>query len=89
MRPHDRRMKTIMKLDKLTIEQMELFLAGSQPIAFSVADTKDERYKFVDGVLKRYAYSQLKRHDKSIVIQFLAALTNEFIKHIKYNKLIH
>jgi len=71
MRPHDRRMKTIMKLDKLTIEQMELFLAGSQPIAFSVADTKDERYKFVDGVLKRYAYSQLKRHDKSIVIQFL------------------
>lgn len=71
MRPHDRRMKTIMKLDKLTIDQMELFLAGSQPIAFSVADTKDERYKFVDGVLKRYAYSKLKRHDKGIIIQFL------------------
>ena len=44
---------------------------GSQPIAFAVADSKDERYKFVDGVLKRYSYRQLKRDDKGIVIQFL------------------
>ena len=60
-----------MKLEKLTLEQMEFFLAGSQPIAFAVADTKDKRYKFVDGVLKRYAYRQLKRCQKGTVIQFL------------------
>ena len=53
-------MKTIMKLENLTVEQMELFLTGSQPIVFAVASDKDERYKFVDGVLKRYGYTNLK-----------------------------
>lgn len=51
---------------------MEAFLTGNQPIAFTVASSKDERYKFVDGILyKRFAYSQLKRRDKGIVMKFL------------------
>jgi hypothetical protein len=53
-----------MKLDNLnTIEQMQAFLTGSQPIAFVVATSKDARYQFVEGVLKRFAYARLKRHD--------------------------
>lgn len=64
-----------MKLESLTIEQIALFLEGSQPIAFSVATTKDERYKFVDGVLKRYGYARLKRAEKGIVIQFLEKIS--------------
>jgi transposase InsO family protein len=65
-------MKTIMKLDNFkTIEQMEAFLTGSQPIAFAVATNKDARYQFVEGILKRFAYPRLKRRDKGIVIQFL------------------
>lgn len=61
-----------MNLDNLkTVAEMETFLAGNQPIAFTVASSKDERYKFVDGILKRFAYSQLKRRDKGIVIRFL------------------
>lgn len=61
-----------MKLDNLkTIEQMESFLNGSQAIAFTVASSKDERYQFVEGVLKRFGYLRLKRYEKGIVIKFL------------------
>lgn len=61
-----------MKLDNLkTIEQMESFLNGSQAIAFSVASSKDERYQFIEGVLKRFGYIRLKRYDKGVVIKFL------------------
>jgi len=60
-----------MNIEKLTVVQMASFLDGSQTVAFAVASTKDERYKFVDGILKRYAYTQLKREDKGIVIRFL------------------
>lgn len=61
-----------MKLDNLkTIEQMESFIRGSQAIAFAVASSKDERYQFVERVLKQYSYACLKRRDKGIVIQFL------------------
>lgn len=61
-----------MKLDNLkTIEQMREFLTGSQPIAFSVATNKDERYRFVEGVLRRFGYSHLKRQEKGILIQFV------------------
>lgn len=61
-----------MKLDNLkTIEQMESFLNGSQAIAFTVASSKDERYQFVEGVLKRFGYLGLKRYGKGVVIKFL------------------
>jgi len=61
-----------MKLDNLkTIEQMASFLNGSQPIAFIVASSKDERYRFVEKLLKRFAYGCLKRRDKGMVIRFL------------------
>jgi len=61
-----------MKLDNLrTIEQMESFLSGSQAIAFAVASSKDSRYRFVEGILKRFSYPCLARREKGIVIQFL------------------
>lgn len=62
----------IMKLDNLiTIEQVEAFLSGNQTIAFAVATSKDERYQFVETLLKRFKYSRLKRREKGIMIQFL------------------
>lgn len=65
-----------MKLDNLnTIDQMRSFLNGSQAIAFAVATSKDERYRFVEGVLKRFSYSHLARSDKGIVIQFLGKVS--------------
>ena len=66
-----------MKLDNLkNIEQMAAFLAGSQGIAFAVTTTKDERYRFVESILKRFSYPCLKRRDKGIVIQFLIKVSN-------------
>ena len=55
---------------------MEAFLNGSQAIMFAVAANKDERYEFVEKVLKRFSYARLKRHEKGIVIQFLMKVVN-------------
>lgn len=61
-----------MKLDNLiSIEQMESYLNGSQAIAFAVATSKDERYQFVETLLKRFKYARLKRREKGIMMQFL------------------
>lgn len=65
-----------MKLDNLTsVAEMESFLAGNQPIAFGLASSKDERYQFIERILKRFAYGRLGRKDKGIVIQFLIKIT--------------
>ena len=70
-------MNTIMKLDNLkTIEEMALFISGTQKIIFTVASSKYERYKFVENILRRFYYSRLKRRDKGIVIRFLIKITN-------------
>lgn len=85
-----------MKLDNMkTVAEMETFLAGNQPIAFNVASCKDERYQFIEGILKRFAYSRLKRRDKGVVIQFLIKiigysrqqLTRMIERHNKYGVL--
>jgi hypothetical protein len=61
-----------MKLDNLTtIEQMKDFLNGSQAVAFAVVTSKDERYEFIEALLRRFKYPQLKRHEKGVMIQFL------------------
>lgn len=65
-----------MKLDNLkTVADIESFLVGNQSVAFGVASSKDERYEFVEGILKRFAYSRLKRRDKGVVIRFLRKIT--------------
>lgn len=60
-----------MNIENLSVTEMVSFLEGSQAVAFAVASTKDERYQFVDKVLKRYSYSNLKRPEKGILIRFL------------------
>ena len=61
-----------MKLDNLTtIDQMAAFLTGSQPIAFAVATSKDDRYRFIESLLERFTYPSLKRAQKGVMIQFL------------------
>ena len=65
-----------MKLDALkTIAELESFLAGSQSVAFIVASTKDERYKFVADMLTKFSYFRLKRYEKSVVIRFLVKVS--------------
>ena len=65
-----------MKLDNLaTVEQMQAFLGGSQPIVFTIATSKDERYQCIENLLKRFAYSRLKRTEKGVVTQFLMKIS--------------
>lgn len=65
-----------MTLDNLkTVAQLALFLNGSQAIAFAVASSKDERYRFVASILKRFGYTRLTRGEKGIIIQFLMKMS--------------
>ena len=54
---------------------MEAFLNGNQAVAFAVATSKDERYQFVETLLKRFKYPRLKRCEKGIMMQFLMKLS--------------
>lgn len=66
-----------MNIDNLTsIAEMEAFLSGSQAIAFVVASTADERYRFIEKILKRFNYPRLKRSEKGITIKFLMKLSS-------------
>jgi len=66
-----------MKLDNLNgISQMRDFLAGTQPVVFTVAASKDERYQCVERLLRRIGYTHLPRQDKAIMIQFLMKITS-------------
>jgi len=66
-----------MKLEKLkTIEEMALFLSGSQAIAFAVASNKRERYQVIEQLLRRFNYVNLTRQEKGIFIQFVMKITN-------------
>jgi hypothetical protein len=62
---HDRRMKTIMKLEQLTtIETICQFLAGTQAVAFCVANSKQERYQWIQKTLVDFRYFSLGKADK-------------------------
>lgn len=66
-----------MKLDKINrVEQMRAFLAGTQPVVFTVATSKDERYRCIESLLQRIGYTHLKRQDKGIVMQFLMKISS-------------
>lgn len=65
-----------MQIDNLqSISEMEDFLSGSQAIVFVVAANKDERYRFIESLLKRFRYTRLKRAQKGTVIQFIMKIT--------------
>lgn len=69
-------MNAIMKLDDLkTIPQLQNFLAGTQPVAFSISGSKDDRYRWIQRELVRFRYLGLHRADKGVVIRYLVRIT--------------
>ena len=64
---------TIKNLD--TIETLEAFLQGNQPVAFSVFGNKTERYNFIRKTLVKFNYMSLSKRDKGIVIRYLLKMT--------------
>lgn len=60
----------------MTIEALESFLNGSQPVAFSVLGNKTERYEFVRKTLVKFRYASLSKKDKGTVIRYLLKMTD-------------
>mgnify|MGYP005639505851 FL=1 len=52
--------------DLKTIDELEAFLEGSQPIAFSVLGNKNERYNFIRKELVKFRYLMLTKKRKGV-----------------------
>jgi len=73
---HDRRMKTIMKLEQLnSLDDIRHFLDGTQAVIFSVATNKQERYQWVCSALIKHRYATLNKTDKGTVTRYLMKVT--------------
>tara|TARA_A100001037_G_scaffold273962_1_gene271285 strand:+ start:142 stop:1386 length:1245 start_codon:yes stop_codon:yes gene_type:complete len=65
-----------MNIDKLSkISELEAFLSGSQAVAFSVANGKDETYAWIQRTLIKFDYMRLKRSERGVLIQFLCKIS--------------
>ncbi len=59
-----------MKLEELkTIEQISLFLDGTQSVIFNVDSKKAERYKWLQHELVRFGYLTQSKVNKGILTQ--------------------
>ena len=57
--------------DVTTIDQLNAFLKGTQPVAFEVASDKDSRYRWVQRTLVKFHYLTLSKQDKGILIRYI------------------
>jgi len=65
-----------MNADELsTVEQLKDFLGGTHPIAFCVASSKNERYRWVQQSLAKFHYRDLNKPDKGIVMRYLVKVS--------------
>lgn len=58
-----------------TIDQLEEFLAGTQPVSFSVLSTKDACYQWIQEILTNFAYLTCSRPHKGLVIRYLLKMS--------------
>ena len=65
-----------MKLQDLkTINQLTEFLSGTQAVAFSIISNKDDCYRWIQGVLRKFCYQRLGKPDKGILIRYLMKIS--------------
>ena len=73
-----------MKLEQLTtLDAISQFLEGTQAVAFSVAISKQERYRWVQKTLVRHQYMLLGKSDKGIVTRYLIKVTGYSLAQTK------
>jgi transposase InsO family protein len=69
-------MNTIMTLHALTtLPQLEDFLAGTQPVTFSVLSTKADCYQWIHTSLITFEYLTLSKPHKGLVIRYLLKIS--------------
>ena len=76
-----------MKLDQLTtIEAVHQFLEGTQAVAFCVANSKQERYQWIQKTLVNFRYFSLAKADKGLHTHYLMKVTD--YSHAQMKRLI-
>lgn len=58
-----------------TLEQVRQVLAGTQALEFRRAEDDEDRYAWIEQVLRRLSYRQLGRHDRGAVLAYLQRLS--------------
>ena len=64
---------TLNNIDSL--EDIEKFLEGNQPVAFSVQGNKQQRYQFVCNTLVKFSYLTASKSTKGLLKRFIAKIT--------------
>ena len=73
-----------MSLEQLTtIDAIREFLDGTQAVAFGVAASKEERYRWVRKTLVELRYYQLGTADKGVVTRYLMKVTGYSLAQVK------
>jgi len=59
----------------VTLEQLKAFLAATTEVEFQGCGQDEDRYRHIEGVLKRLGYGRLKKPDKGVVLRYLGRTT--------------
>ena len=59
----------------VTLLQLRQFLAGTADVEFRGCGKDEDRYRQIEGVLRRFGYARLKRADKGLVVRYLMRTT--------------
>jgi transposase InsO family protein len=73
-----------MSLEQLTtLDAIQLFLKGTQAVAFNVATDKRERYRWVQKTLVKHRYMLLGKADRGTIIRYLMKVTGYSLAQTK------
>jgi transposase InsO family protein len=65
-----------MKEDRLvTLPQLRQFVEATTEVEFRRCGKDEDRYRHIEGVLRRFRYARLKRADKGLVVRYLMRTT--------------
>ena len=74
----------IMSLEQLnTLDAIKQFLDGTQSVDFIVATDKQERYRWVQGVLVKHHYFRLGKADRGTITRYLMKVTGYSLAQTK------
>ncbi|MGH7480173.1 MAG: integrase [Candidatus Methylomirabilales bacterium] len=59
----------------VTLKQLKEFLAATAEVEFQGCGQDEERYRHIEGVIKRFGYGRLKKPDKGVVLRYLERTT--------------
>jgi len=59
----------------VSLPQLRQFLEGTTEVEFRGCGKDEDRYRHIEGVLRRFGYGRLKRADKGLVVRYLVRTT--------------